>query len=345
MAFYTGLVSFTPSLINAQKIEPSVEINSIPFIKNKYILGPGDVLKLDVFSASEFSGNYTILRDGTVPLPLIGILNLEYLTLFEATQLIEKEYKNELIEPQINLTLARTRPLKVSVVGEIERPGVYSFITDEIAPVENPIIYPSLTDAIQKAGGITQNANLKKVKISRRMPGYKPQYKEAYVDLLDLVFKGEISQNPYLFDGDIISIAKVNKVSPETLKIANANLSPKEIKVSVIGKVANPGNIIVSANTTLNQAVLIAGGPIDWVANSGNIELVRINNDGSAIRKKYKINLSEGISEERNPPLMNKDIIKVNSSSINKIGTGISTLTSPLAGLITAFTFLKLIDD
>ena len=39
-------------------------------------------------------------------------------------------------------------------------------------------------------------------------------------------------------------------------------------------------------------------------------------------RKKFKMNLSQGISDEYNPPLMNRDIIKVNSSSINSIRRG-----------------------
>ena len=129
------------------------------------------------------------------------------------------------------------------------------------------------------------------------------------------------------------------------MTIANANFSPQTIKVSVIGKVENPGSIEVSPNTPLNQAILLAGGPLSWKANKGNVELFRVNKDGSAFRKKFKINLSQSISDEFNPPLMNRDIIKVNSSSINSLGEGIATITNPLSGLVTAFTLIKLTQD
>ena len=322
------------------------DANDNKLLINYYLLGPGDVISLNIFDAPEFNGEYTVLRDGTVTFPLIGTINVSNLTLNQAIEKTQDLYKKELLRPELFLNIVFPRPITFSVIGEVERPGMYTFSTPErnyLADI--PKMPTKLVNAIREAGGITQNANLKKVSILRKLSGDKNEYKEINVNLLELIYNGNHMHNPMLFDGDIIKISKVNSLPSELMTIANANFSPQTIKVSVIGKVENPGSIEVSPNTPLNQAVLLAGGPLSWKSNKGNVELFRVNKDGSAFRKKFKINLSQDISNEYNPPLMNKDIIKVNSSSINTIGEGIKTITDPLSGLVTAFTLLKLTQD
>ena len=55
-----------------------------------------------------------------------------------------------------------------------------------------------------------------------------------------------------------------------------------------------------------------------WKANKTNIQLYRINNNGSISTKKYKFNINEEVSEDKNPPLKD-DIVKVNLTSTSKI--------------------------
>ena len=62
------------------------------------------------------------------------------------------------------------RPILVFLIGEIERPGIYSLTNNEESNLAGgPQIrnngLNTIVDAIQKAGGITQNANLEKVKV------------------------------------------------------------------------------------------------------------------------------------------------------------------------------------
>ena len=59
------------------------------------------------------------------------------------------------------------------------------------------------------------------------MPGEKLFYKKAKVDLLEMIQTGNQVNNPILFDGDIIIIKKASKMSPDVLKIAKGNFSPK----------------------------------------------------------------------------------------------------------------------
>tara|TARA_Y100001968_G_scaffold307221_2_gene324820 strand:+ start:2288 stop:3424 length:1137 start_codon:yes stop_codon:yes gene_type:complete len=317
--------------------------------KDFYIIGPGDVLELKLFDEPDFSGKYKVLSDGTVVLPLIGPQFVSHLTLKEASNLIQKEYSNELLRPYLYLTIHETRPIRVSVIGAVESPGIYSLTNQERTKLQggSEIVnsgFPTVMEAIQKAGGITQEANLKKVLLKRRLPGEEPKYKMASIDLLTLILNGLHSQNILLFDGDIIELTKAKDIPKELMEFAKANLSPKTITINVIGQVNNPGRLELMANTPLVQSIYNAGGPIEWKANKGNVDLVRVNRNGTVTKKRYKINLSEGVSSESNPPLMDQDIVIVNSSSLNKLTVGLKSLTEPVTPLVTALSLYKLLN-
>ena len=102
-----------------------------------------------------------------------------------------------------------------------------------------------------------------RVVLQRRLPGTESQlsYKQAELDLLDLVLDGNQSQNPFLFDGDTIRIREAAETPEEAVELAAVNLSPQVISVNVIGEVEKPGKVELQANTPLVQAVLAAGGP------------------------------------------------------------------------------------
>ena len=316
-----------------------------------YIIGPGDVLDLKLFDAEELSGSLEVLNDGSVPLPLVGSVRLSGLTLQQATLWVQQLMSKELLRPDLQLRVVKPRPIRVALVGQVERPGIYSLTTSETGQTEGgPAIrlsgLPTVVDAIQKAGGITQNANLRGVVLQRRLPGIESElsYKQAELDLLDLVLDGNQSQNPFLFDGDTIRISEAEETPEEAVELAAVNLSPQVISVNVIGEVEKPGKVELQANTPLVQAVLAAGGPKNWRASTGNVELVRINRNGSATLKKFRIDLGEGASNEKNPPLRDGDSVKVNRSTLARASDAINAVSQPLGGLVQIWTLFRLIN-
>ena len=149
-----------------------------------------------------------------------------------------------LLRPDLQFWLASPRPIRVALVGQVERPGIYSLTSNETGQTEGgPAIrlsgLPTVVDAIQKAGGITQQANLRRVVLQRRLPGTDSvlTYKQANLDLLDLVLDGNQTQNPFLFDGDTIRISKAEETPEEAMELAAMNLSPQVIRVNVVGEV------------------------------------------------------------------------------------------------------------
>ena len=338
--------------INKPKLDISLSTttdNNSFIVDDFYFIGPGDILELTIYEAPGFSGSYQVLSDGSVNLPLIGRQVVRYLTLDMASTLIEKNYSTQLLRPELHLKVITPRPINVSLYGEVERPGIYSLTRNESSLLEGaPMIRnngePRIIDAIQKAGGITQYTDLQEVVLTRRLPGKESKYKRTSINLLELILNGNHDHNVFLFDGDIIELKKADPIPDKVMQIAQTNLSAKEINVNIIGKVLNPGTRKVDFNTPLTQAILMAGGPLQWKANNGNVELIRINKNGSVLRTKYEINLDYGVSNENNPPLKDNDIVIVNPSLLNIASTGLGAAIEPITPVITALSLFKLLN-
>ena len=313
-----------------------------------YLIGPGDVLELKLFDAPELSGSLEVLNDGTVSLPLLGSVRLTNLTLSQAMPWLTLLYGRQLLRPQLQLKVLKPRPIRVALVGEVQRPGIYSLTTSESTQtVGGPSVsvsgLPTVVDAIQKAGGITLSADLRQVSLQRRLSGDQPRFKRAKLDLLALVREGDQLQNPLLFDGDTIRVAKAEEPMAEAIELAAVNLSPKQINVNVVGEVERPGTVPLMANTPLVQAVLSAGGVKSWRANKGSVELVRINRNGTAQRESFVLDLSQGASNEKNPPLRDGDTVLVHRSSLAVASDAITAIGTPLSSLANILTLFRLV--
>jgi len=315
---------------------------------DSYILGSGDQIELKLFDAPELSGLLEILNDGSSSLALLGSVRLAGLTLDQATLYLTQLYGKQLLRPDLQIKVVRPRPIRVALVGEIERPGLYSLTTSEAVSTTGSQSVsisglPTLVDAIQKAGGITFNADLSQVSVQRRLPGLGGSLKEARFDLLALVRQGDQKQNPLLFDGDSIRIGRAETPDADAIELAANNLSPKQIRVYVVGEVKTPGKQELPANTPLVQAVLAAGGPSSFRANRSNVELVRINRNGSATRQVFNVNYSQGVSGTSNPPLRDGDTIVVNRSIYGTASDAINAVGGPLTSMASIFTLLRLL--
>lgn len=329
------------NLLNEIKYEENLNTNL-------YLLGEGDLINISFFDAPELSRDLFLMNDGTLNVPLLGSVKVSGMTINEATKKIAKLLSKELIRPQLQLTVIKPRPIKVSIIGEIQRPGFYSLTNNEKQLNDkSPNIsiggLPTVVDAIQKAGGVTEKANLKKVILKRKISGEGLTYKKASLDLLSLILEGNQVQNPYLQDGDTIILKPVINNANLSMKISSSNLSPKKIKVNVIGAVENPGQYELNANTPLVQAVLAAGGALNKRANYRNIELIRINNNGSASLKRYVLNFSQGVDNSKNPKLKNGDTVKVNANLLASSGEAVKVVSEPVSGLLQIWTLFKLI--
>jgi polysaccharide export outer membrane protein len=227
--------------------------------------------------------------------------------------------------------------MSVTVLGEVQTPGLYQLNSQgESSAVQGSAVgspgFPTVVTAIQKAGGITLNADVRQVILRRMLPGTSGSQKQIDLNLAELLQIGNQLQNPRLFDGDTIIVTKAPQQLPqELMELSATNLTPQTISVNVVGEVKAPGRISLPANSPLSTAILTAGGPNNWRANNGRIELLRIQRNGSATRESFALDYSKGVLAGENPPLKNNDTLIVHRSLYGKSIDVINQVIVPLS--------------
>lgn len=223
------------------------------------------------------------------------------------------------------------QPRNIAVVGEVNRPGFYSLVG---VPVNNVAIgggFPTVSLAIQEAGGIKPLADVRNIQV-RRLTALG-QERNFTISLWDLLTNGDITQDTVLQNGDTIVVPKAASLPPgETTALAEARFAPRTIKISIVGEVVRPGLLDVSPNTPLNQAILSAGGFKDDRANQ-NVQLLRLNPDGTVSRQDISADFAQGINTQSNPILQNQDIIVVSRNTSANILDVLASFLNPFAGL------------
>jgi polysaccharide biosynthesis/export protein len=229
---------------------------------NAYTLGPGDRVRVDVFNVPEYSGEYPVLVDGTLNLPIIGAVPVTGRTLFEASKILEQAYRGYVRTPNVTVGLLIPRPIQVAIAGEVNRAGSYTI------PLTETRKYPTLSQAVQLAGGVSQTSNLRRVRLQRGN-------RIGYFDLLAVLQNADVSQDITLRDGDTIFVPTATEVNAADIaRTTESNIGTQDIaiKIAVIGEVAKPGTYSMKADgpaaggagrislPTLTEALKLAGG-------------------------------------------------------------------------------------
>jgi len=252
-----------------------------PQIDDAYILGAGDTIQVEIFNVPEYSGSQQVLADGSVNLAAITPVNVSGLTPQEAEQVIASAYSRELRYPQITVVLETPRPLRIAIAGEVNQPGLYTLTPEANAQ------FPTVSQALQRAGGVTQAADLQQVKL-RRANGNRPE-QVTTLNLWQLLNNGDIRQDLVLRDGDAIVIEETNNVNiAQTNRLSASNLAAsaeQDMVVAVVGEVFRPGAYEFEGSqnqgrTTVTQVVQTAGG-IRPSADIRNIQVRRLTRSGT----------------------------------------------------------------
>lgn len=120
-----------------------------------YRLRDGDSLNVTVLGHTELSVQAQAIRpDGRLSLPLVPEVGAKGLTVPELTSALTRAYRPYLMSPQVVVNIARLRPLQVTVLGQVQKPGTFDF--DDA---------PTLLDAVARAGGLTDRAERQAVQV------------------------------------------------------------------------------------------------------------------------------------------------------------------------------------
>ena len=216
-----------------------------------YIIGPQDVLSITVFDQATLSNKYTVETDGTFTFPLVGRVKAAGKTLRD----FEGELKRLLADgyfkdPQLSVAVDEYRSQRIFVVGEVRQPGTVALAGGM-----------TLIEVLARAGSLLPTASGEVLVVRHGEKADGPRLPDAgasdviRVSIKELEAGGRV-QNVPLRDGDTIFV-------------------PQAAFVYVFGQVRNPGSYPIQRDTTVLQALSLAGGVTEMGAMN-RIRIVRI---------------------------------------------------------------------
>lgn len=265
------IVPITPSLVKAQ-LEARPEGIPLPVQRlfgepKPYTIGPSDIISIVVYdhpellpSAGQVIGGtadptgissapgFIVDTAGMVYFPHAGRVKVGGLTEAEAAELVAQRIARVIKNPQVTVRITSFRSRRAYVEGEVRNPGTQIF-TD---------VPMTLTEAINRAGGVTPAGDRSFVTLSR-------QDVTTVIDLLRLQELGVHPNRILLEPGDLVTVR-----------------SREERKVFVMGEIMRPSALPMrNGRLTLNEALGEAGGPNLNTANTSQIYVIRSTGDGT----------------------------------------------------------------
>src|SRR5689334_3336669 len=191
----------------------------------EYQLGAGDLLRINVFGYPDMSADVRVDEAGSITYAYVGQLEVGGHSARDVETLVAQRLTSGgfIRSPQVSVLIADYRSQKVSVMGQVARPGSY--------PLRKA---SSVIDLLAEAGGVINPLAADEATLLRT-DGSK-----VSIDLYEL-FNGNPSQNVPVIGGDTIYI-------------------PKAARFYIYGEVQRPGTYRLERNMTVSQAISTGGG-------------------------------------------------------------------------------------
>lgn len=171
--------------------EAAAQKEGVPKVPDSFVIGLEDVLSVIVWREVDHSAPQVVVRpDGMITLPLVGEIRAAGCTPSQLETLIAEKLQPLLKTPSVTVTVLKIESQKVSIVGQVAKQGAY--------PLGAPM---TVLDLIAKAGGLTEFAKAKDIRIIRKKDGkiLKFNYREVIQGV-------KLQQNIFLENGDIVLV-------------------------------------------------------------------------------------------------------------------------------------------
>ncbi|QQS34663.1 MAG: SLBB domain-containing protein [Ignavibacteriales bacterium] len=188
--------------------------------------------------------NLVIDQEGFLYIPKAGGIDLNHCTLSMARNKIKNGINKNYRNVEVYISLADFRKIKVSLLGDVEKPSTYTLSANS-----------RLIDLVVISKGLTPTANYRNIKITSR------DKNEKYYDLLSFLRYGNKENNPYLKEGDIVLVDRIDEV------------------VSIYGRIKYPGKYEFVEGESIYNLLELAGGLLSK-ARIDSIEVMRFSDDG-----------------------------------------------------------------
>ena len=154
-----------------------------------YVLGPGDVLVVDIYGGSQENLKLTVSPEGDVYVPEFGPIQVSGLQIGAAQNRIRSRLGKFYQSSDIRITLGQTRSIQINVLGEVRVPGTYTLSS-----------LSTVYHALYRAGGISGLGTLRNIKV------YRQGKLLTVVDVYEFILNGRLAGNVRLEDNDVIQV-------------------------------------------------------------------------------------------------------------------------------------------
>jgi polysaccharide biosynthesis/export protein len=174
------------------KLAASNSAPSASAITSQFVLGPADVIKINVWKNTDLSQTVTIGPDGFVSVPLLGDVHVAGMTANQLAQDLKSRLSGYVVNAQVTVGVVDIRSRQVYVTGQVGKPGGY------------PLVVPiTALQLIAQAGGLNTFANRKDIVILRGgLGGHLQRLKFNY----NSAVRGDPKQNISLQAGDTVIV-------------------------------------------------------------------------------------------------------------------------------------------
>jgi polysaccharide export outer membrane protein len=299
-------------------------------------LKSGDRIRLVVAGFPDLSGEQIIMSDGSLQFPLAGTVAIAGQTPSEAVTTITEALRPYIRRPQVGLAVVSIRAPRISIMGEVLRPGprvlgsTESQSSNGITPAIGGENFQTLSNALVEAGGITPNADIRNITIRRlnfnptslENKGGKTEIK---VNLWETIQMGDLASDPPLVDGDEITVPAAQLSATDQQQILTSTIAPSQITVQVAGQVRSPGSVKIAPSEGVSGAIAAAGGLTNNAKQK--LTLLRMASNGKLERKIFTFG-------EQSDPLRAGDVIVASRSKLSSVLDTFGSLFSPISSFI-----------
>ncbi|MFO1409001.1 MAG: SLBB domain-containing protein [Steroidobacteraceae bacterium] len=190
-----------------------------------YVVGPGDVLQVQLYGNQNRTFSLTVSRDGRVNFPQLGPISVGGRHFSQVRGDIESRVARQMIGVSASLSMGDLRSIQVFVLGEVRVPGAYA--VSGLA---------TMTTALFASGGVKPIGSLRNIQLKRQGELVRR------LDLYDLLLKGDTANDAKLLPGDVIFIPPVGPT------------------VSVYGEVQRPAVYELKGAESVAGVIAMAGG-------------------------------------------------------------------------------------
>jgi len=246
--------------IPSQLTKKESSANSAQSDDADFTLSGGDKINIQVFENPDLTLNTQVSQSGIILFPLIGEVKVGGLSADKAAQVISNRLRQGgfVQEPHVTVTITEIVGSAITVLGYVNKPGVYTLTKRKI----------SIGEALGLVGGIivgTQNQNNTQNIASGSntiiLSGVRNEI--PFKEVINLE-SGVPPQNSFLYSGDILYI-------------------PPAPTFYIYGQVTNPGMRKIESNMTVVQALASAGG-LTLRGTQRNIKVFRKNTEGAVVK-------------------------------------------------------------